>query len=101
MVKLQGGISPVHQPVFLMRSAERNELIKRPSVGIDHKQPISTAITVTLLLLRACARVPPTVSLGWGLPTYSRRDASSAICSADFEPCTLIASSPAVVFGGC
>src|SRR2546426_281273 len=56
MVKCQGGTSPVHQPVLLISSGGRNELINRPKVGIDHRTAMSTTRMVTELLLSACVK---------------------------------------------
>src|SRR5579863_856441 len=47
MVKFQGGTSPVHQPVVVMRLAGRNDATKRPKVGIDHNRAITTTMVVT------------------------------------------------------
>src|SRR5689334_4468876 len=48
MVKCQGGTSPVHQPVLVIRFAGRNELNRRPKVGTDQSKPIPITMIVRI-----------------------------------------------------
>src|SRR6266699_4855943 len=100
MVKCQGGTSPVHQPVLAIRSGGRNELRKRPNVGIDHIRAIITTTTVTVLLLSACVK-RSSGDRGRSVASLSEKlfarslVARSAICC---ESIALIAVSPLLVF---
>src|SRR5438132_3693311 len=101
MVKFQGGMSPVHQPVVLIRMGGRNELTNRPKVGIDHMTAMSTTRMVTKLLLSACVKRSTGDRGRSSVPSLSERlfarslVARSAICC---ESIALIAVPPLLVF---
>src|SRR6266481_1957220 len=102
MVKFQGGTSPVHQPVLVIRVAGRNELIKRPKVGTDQNRPSAMTMTVS---------TEPDQPFRYLLLAFSSsvaRAICTAIAGAGASPCcvdsgisVLIASSPVLAFCEC
>src|SRR5712692_5225795 len=98
MVKLQGGTSPVHQPVVVIRFAGRKDATKRPKVGIDQSRPIPTTRIVSALPDQPFRYLP--------LAFSSVAARATCIAIAGAPPCCvdtgisdkLIASSPVLAF---